>query len=75
MVTAFSEGEPGPVPAFATNAMRTLRMLYTLCDTGFLPPDATNGNGDAEPAHTVAHPLALKDALAGALRIVWLYLG
>jgi hypothetical protein len=73
IVTTFNEGKPGPVPAFATNAMRTLRMLYTLCDRGFLPQDATKG--DAVPVATVAHPLALKDALAGALRIVWPYLG
>lgn len=33
----FAEGEPGPVPAFATNTMRTLRVLYLLADRGVRP--------------------------------------
>jgi Protein of unknown function (DUF2785) len=37
----FAAGEPGPVPPFASNTMRTLRMLYLLADRGVRPePDA-----------------------------------
>jgi hypothetical protein len=71
---AFTAGEPGPVPAFATNAMRTLRMLYLLCDRGFRFPEATRGDTTAEVTH-VAHPQALQDALADLLRLTWPYLG
>jgi hypothetical protein len=70
---AFAAGGPGPVPAFATNAMRTLRVLYLLCDRGFLLPEATQGEA-AAPA-SVAHPGALKPALAEALRYAWPYVG
>jgi Protein of unknown function (DUF2785) len=71
---AFNAGEPGPVPAFATNAMRTLRMLYLLSDRGFLLPEATRGDTTAEVTH-VAHPQALQHALADVLRLTWPYLG
>lgn len=30
----FAAGEPGPVPAFVSNTMRTLRVLYLLADRG-----------------------------------------
>ncbi len=30
----FATGQPGPVPAFASNTMRTLRVLYLLADRG-----------------------------------------
>ena len=33
----FAAGEPGPVPAYASNTMRTLRMLYLLADRGVRP--------------------------------------
>jgi hypothetical protein len=70
----FAAGEPGPVPASATNAMRTLRMLYLHCDRGFLFPEAARG--DTTPVVTrVAHPEALKQALADILRLTWPYLG
>jgi hypothetical protein len=73
VAAAFAAGEPGPVPAFATNAMRTLRMLYLLCDRGFLFPEATQGETVARAS--VAHPAALKPALADVLRHAWPYLG
>lgn len=70
----FAAGGPGPVPASATNAMRTLRMLYLHCDRGFLFPEAARG--DTTPVVTrVAHPEALKQALADILRLTWPYLG
>jgi hypothetical protein len=62
------------VPASATNAMRTLRMLYLHCDRGFLFPEATRGDTTAAVAR-VAHPEALKQALADVLRLTWPYLG
>ena len=40
----FAADKPGPVPASATNTMRTLRMLYLHCDRGFLFPEATRGD-------------------------------
>jgi uncharacterized protein DUF2785 len=37
----FENGEPGPVPAHASNTMRTLRSLYLMVDRGCRPdPDA-----------------------------------
>jgi hypothetical protein len=69
----FAAGEPGPVPAFATNAMRTLRMLYMHCDRGFLFPEATQGDMTAETTR-VGYPEALKQALADVLRLTWPYL-
>ena len=45
----FEAGGPGPVPPYASNTMRTLRMLYLLADRGVLPP----GGGDPMP---LAHP-------------------
>lgn len=70
----FAAGEPGPVPACVTNAMRTLRMLYLHCDRGFLFPEATRGDTTASVTQ-VAHPGALKRALADVLRLTWPYLG
>ena len=37
IAAAFAAGEPGPVPAFASNAMRTLRVVYLLADRGVRP--------------------------------------
>lgn len=68
----FAGGDPGPVPPFASNTMRTLRMLYLLCDRGFLLPEATRGD-TAAPVMAVAHPEALRPALAEALRRAWPY--
>jgi hypothetical protein len=33
----FAAGEPGPVPPFASNTMRTLRVVYLLADRGVRP--------------------------------------
>jgi hypothetical protein len=72
VTAAFAAGNPGPVPPHATNTMRTLRALYVLCDRGFRFPEATAGEPEAPVTH-VAHPAALKDALACALRLAWPY--
>jgi hypothetical protein len=68
------EGDSGPVPPFATNAMRTLRSLYLHCDRGFRLPEAMPGGASAEVARPV-HDEALKQALADVLRLTWPALG
>lgn len=65
---AFRTGKPGPVPAWASNTMRTLRMLYLLVDRGLLGPA---GDG---PVSTVTQREAVLDALAATLAIVTPYL-
>jgi Protein of unknown function (DUF2785) len=37
VATEFAAAEPGPVPPFASNTMRTLRVLYLLADRGIRP--------------------------------------
>jgi hypothetical protein len=61
---AFRQGAPGPVPAWASNTMRTLRMLYVLADRG-----VRTRNTD-EPARDFTHRPAVLEALAGTLAIV-----
>ncbi|HEY2508518.1 MAG TPA: DUF2785 domain-containing protein [Streptosporangiaceae bacterium] len=64
----FAAGEPGPVPPFASNAMRTLRMLYLLADRGVL------GEPDGEVLR-LTHRAAVLDALARTLAEVCWFLG
>jgi hypothetical protein len=66
---AFRTGEPGPVPTWASNTMRTLRMLYLLADRGL-----RTRNTD-EPLHTVTHREAVLEGLAATLAIVAPYAG
>jgi hypothetical protein len=68
---AFTASGPGrQVPVVASNAMRTLRVLYLLCDRGFLFPETTQGDTEP-PVASVAHPEALKASLARVLRLAW----
>jgi len=60
----FRTGEPGPVPAYASNTMRTLRMLYLLVDRGVCPDW-----GDA-PAAQARHRNAVREQLAQVLALV-----
>jgi Protein of unknown function (DUF2785) len=60
----FEAGEPGPVPAHASNAMRTLRLLYLLADRGVRPSWA---EGDPMP---FAHRDPVKRRLAEVLSLV-----
>ncbi|THA24399.1 DUF2785 domain-containing protein [Streptomyces sp. RKND-216] len=62
VVAAFRTGEPGPVPAWASNTMRTLRALYVLADRGF--------RDDEGVVRTATHRPAVLRAVAGALGIV-----
>jgi hypothetical protein len=60
----FEAGEPGPVPAHASNTMRTLRALYILADRG-VRPEWNRG----EPV-TLAHRDAVLQRLAAVLALV-----
>jgi hypothetical protein len=59
----FSAGAPGPVPAYASNTMRTLRMLYLLADRGVRAEPG-------QPPARLTHREALLQRLAGVLAIV-----
>jgi hypothetical protein len=61
----FASGQPGPVPPFASNTMRTLRVLYLLADRGVRPePDAA--------ARLLTHREQLLQRLAASLsRVAW----
>jgi Protein of unknown function (DUF2785) len=65
----FEAGEPGPVPAHASNTMRTLRALYILADRGVRPQwnqgePMTLGHRDAV-VQRLADVLALVSPMAG----------
>lgn len=61
---ALRAGEPGPVPAWASNAVRTLRMLYVAAHRG-----VRTRNTD-EPPHPLTHRDQVLEALAETLAIV-----
>lgn len=63
VVAAFRTGEPGPVPAWASNTMRTLRMLYVLAHRGVR-------DGAEGPARGLTHREAVLEALGATLAIV-----
>ncbi|MEU1486316.1 DUF2785 domain-containing protein [Streptomyces sp. NPDC005752] len=65
---AFRTGEPGPVPAWASNTMRTLRMLYVLADRGFRAPAAGT-------PRVLTHRAGVLDSIAETLTIVAPYAG
>ncbi|MER5757160.1 DUF2785 domain-containing protein [Streptomyces sp. NPDC002088] len=65
----FRAGEPGPVPAWVSNTVRTLRMLYVLVDRG-----VRTRNTD-EPPRPVTHRVQVLEALADTLTIVAPYMG
>ena len=64
-------GEPGPVPAWGSNAMRTLRMLYVLADRGIRLPDTEADGGIT----VIPHGVIICGAVADVLRLTWPYLG
>ncbi|MFF7971244.1 DUF2785 domain-containing protein [Streptomyces sp. NPDC007905] len=61
---AFRTGEPGAVPAWASNTMRTLRMLHVLAHRGL-----SRRNTD-EPPCSLTHREAVLEELARTLAIV-----
>ena len=68
---AFDSGKPGPVPAWASNTIRTLRVVYLHADRGLALP----GSSPGVAATAVVHRGAVLEAVAGVLRRVWPYLG
>lgn len=64
IAATFAAREPGPVPAYASNTMRTLRFLYLLADRGVRP-----GWNTGEPVLLRHHDI-LRDRLAGVLTLV-----
>jgi hypothetical protein len=64
IATAFAAGKPGPVPAYASNSMRTLRFLYLLADRGVRP--AWNSG---KPT-LLEHRDILRDRIADVLALV-----
>lgn len=70
---AIEAGEPGPVPPWASNVLRTLASLYVFADRGvrWFDPDA----GAHGPPVALPHAPALKDRLAPILQAVWGGLG
>jgi Protein of unknown function (DUF2785) len=64
----FATAEPGPVPAFASNSMRTLRMLYLLADRGVRA-------APGDPAEPLPHGEELKQRLARTLSTVAWFAG
>jgi uncharacterized protein DUF2785 len=63
IAAAFAAGEPGPVPAFASNTMRTLRVVYLLADRG-VRPQWNSGDPQLPP-----HREILRQRLAGVLAL------
>ncbi|HEX4061204.1 MAG TPA: DUF2785 domain-containing protein [Streptosporangiaceae bacterium] len=60
----FEAGEPGPVPAHASNTMRTLRALYILADRGVRPQW-----NEGDPL-ALTHRDAVRQRLADVLALV-----
>lgn len=70
---AIAAGEPGPVPPWAANSLRTLTALYVLADRGvkwFEP-----ATGSYSPVARPPHLAELKERIAETLRLPWPGLG
>ena len=66
---AIERGEPGPVPAWAANTLRTLGSLYVFADRGvtwYEPQAGAMGDAVALP-----HAGLVQDAVADVLRLPW----
>jgi hypothetical protein len=61
---AFRRGEPGPVPAWASNAIHTLQALYVAVDRGA----RLDHRGEPVP---VPEQAAVLDRIASVLSIIW----
>ena len=59
---AFSNGEPGPTPPWASNTMRTLRVIYIIVNRGFQA-------GDALDLRQTPFREDIESAIAGVLRL------
>lgn len=70
---AIAGGEPGPVPPWAANSLRTLASLYVLADRGVRwYRAAENAWGPVTP---LPHADAVKEKVAETLRLPWAGLG
>ena len=70
---AIVAGEPGPVPPWAANTLRTLASLYVFADRGvrwYVPAEDAYG-----PVVALPHADAVKDRVAETLRLPWRGLG
>ncbi|MFD9129123.1 DUF2785 domain-containing protein [Kitasatospora sp. NPDC059571] len=65
----FAAAEPGPVPPYASNTMRTLRVLYLLADRGVRPE---RRHGEAVP---LRHAAAVRERVAAVLAVNSPYAG
>ncbi|MFI5528571.1 DUF2785 domain-containing protein [Kitasatospora sp. NPDC051853] len=65
----FGRAEPGPMPPFASNTLRTLRVVYLLADRGVRP------RGHRGAALTFRHRAAVREAVAGVLAVAAPYAG
>lgn len=73
MHAAIEAGEPGPVPAWASNTLRTLGGLYVFAERGVRWYDPDTGLlGDPVP---LPHAGAIKERVADVLRLAWGGLG
>ena len=70
---AIESGEPGPVPPWAANTLRTLAALYVFADRGVAWYDA--GTGTLGPPTQLPHAAELKDRIGATLRLPWRGLG
>lgn len=70
---AIRAGEPGPVPPWASNTLRTLACLYVWADRGvrWYDPDT----GDLGPVVALPHGAAVRERLASLLQTPWRGLG
>ncbi|GIJ73057.1 hypothetical protein Voc01_079740 [Virgisporangium ochraceum] len=70
---AIEVGEPGPVPAWASNTLRTLGALYVFADRGvcWFEPET----GSLGPPVRLPHAMPVKERLAEVLRLAWRGLG
>jgi hypothetical protein len=73
IAAAVEPGPPGPVPAWASNALRTLGSLYVFADRGVRWYDpATRMLGEVV---TLPHAGPVKDRLGTVLQLAWRGLG
>ena len=70
---AVGAGEPGPMPAWVSNMLRTLGSLYVFADRGvrWYDPDTGALGGSV----VLPHSGAVKDRIAATLRLAWRGLG
>ncbi|WP_018351392.1 DUF2785 domain-containing protein [Longispora albida] len=61
--TLLARAKPGPLPAWVSNTIRTLRVVYLLCDRGIRPQPR------GEEVELIPHAALVKDKIAEVLAI------